>query len=268
MKQIQENTRLTRLVIFVFLILSASIPEIEAQEAAEPDGIDMALHVRLQEMRSAEPPRIYGDSILFTYTAARYYESRVRSAGIAFAHESYRSIHRFRKIIDTGKEDGPEQTGVLFLLYPLPRGIEKLEYRLIIDGIWMTDPSSDDRELKESGLEVSVFRIPHMDYRAFRSPETGPDQRVTFRFRGNPGQRLYLSGSFNDWDPFMYRMAEQPDMPGLYTLTLRLPEGVHYYAFIRNGETITDPLNNRLAERRSGMRVSVLEIGSPPIAQR
>jgi hypothetical protein len=63
-------------------------------------------------------------------------------------------------------------------------------------------------------------------------------------------------------------MAEQPDMPGLYTLTLRLPEGVHYYAFIRNGETITDPLNNRLAERRSGMRVSVLEIGSPPIAQR
>lgn len=256
------------MLLLILLFFPPSPARLTAQEGPSfLDGIDMALHVRLQEMRRAEPPQLYGDSVLFTYTPDRYYESSVRSVGVAFAHESYRKIYPFRKIIDTGKEDGPEYTGVLFLLHPLPPGEEKLEYRLIVDGIWMPDPAAPAVEIKESGLAVSVFHIPRMEYRAFRSPEVGPDQRVTFRYRGNSGLRIYLAGSFNDWDPFMYRMMEEPGMPGLYTLSLRLPEGVHYYAYIRNGETITDPLNNRLASRRSGAMVSVLEIGgSGPLA--
>jgi hypothetical protein len=239
--------------LFIFLTVT-----IGAQSHSD---IDMALHLRLQQMRSSQAPEVYGNSILFTYAPEHYNESTVRTAGIAFAHESYQTVHPFSRITSQGDTGEAVHTGVLFLLYPIPQDMKQLEYRLIVDGLWMVDPKGVSTERKETGITVSVFPVPRIESRVFKSPEIDSNKRVTFRYRGDPGRRVQLSGSFNNWDPFMYRMNENPDVPGLYTITLRLPEGTHFYTFIRDGESITDPLNNRLASRKSGEYVSVVEVG-------
>ncbi|ADK82822.1 glycoside hydrolase [Sediminispirochaeta smaragdinae] len=253
-----------RLLFSFFLLLSPVLVSWAQEEATKGNDIDMALHVWLQELRSAESPKIYGDSIVFTYAPNRFSERQIRSVGIAFAHESYQTIHPFQRVVDTGKEEGAEETGVFFCLLPIPPGEEEVKYRLIIDGLWMVDPVSIATEREPSGLEVSVLPLPKGSVLSFKSPELNREGKVTFRYRASSGSRIYLAGSFNDWDPFMYRMAESRDIPGLFTITLPLPEGTHYYAFIRNGICVADPMNNRMASKSSGELVSVVRIGAKP----
>lgn len=233
--------------------------------------MDMGLHVELLNMDQAQAPRVHGESVLFTYRPDRYRDNYIRSVGIAFAHEGYRTIHPLQRVFDKeedqigAEEDKQEEvryraTGLFFLLYPIPEGEEVLEYRYVVDGVWMDDPQAVDSSKSPSGLLVSRFPIPQIEYRSKQSPETRTGRQVTFRFRAAPGSRVYIAGSFNDWDPFMYRMREDSKTPGLYTLRLKLPEGIHFYHYVYNGHEITDPLNSRVAVDRQGKRVSVVQL--------
>jgi 1,4-alpha-glucan branching enzyme len=85
------------------------------------------------------------------------------------------------------------------------------------------------------------------------APQDVPSGAVTFRFDAFPRETIYVAGSFNNWDPFMYVMKEKE--PGHYELILNLPPGTYQYIFFYRGERHLDQ-NNLMSVYRDGRPVS------------
>lgn len=100
------------------------------------------------------------------------------------------------------------------------------EYKFIVDGDWMHDPSNDLRIENEHGSYNSVVDI--------RSEET-------FYLKGYlEAKKVILSGSFNNWSESACAM-DKTDNGWEYTTILS--GGKHHYKFIIDGEWICDPDN-------------------------
>ena len=65
-------------------------------------------------------------------------------------------------------------------------------------------------------------------------------QRVIFTVRAEPGSKVFLAGSFNDWDPTVKAMTDKKN-EGLFTATLNLAPGEHQYKFVIDGTWCADP---------------------------
>ena len=69
-----------------------------------------------------------------------------------------------------------------------------------------------------------------------------PKKSISFTFKDAPGKKVFIAGTFNDWDPNAAPLADR-DQTGVYVVTLRVPRGNHEYKFIVNGTWLADPLN-------------------------
>ena len=78
-------------------------------------------------------PVVKNNRIIFTA------ENNARYVGIAFDFENFRTIHSFqlRKIKDAEYET---QKSFYFYILDLPKDVQSVEYRLVVDGLWTTDP--------------------------------------------------------------------------------------------------------------------------------
>lgn len=66
-----------------------------------------------------------------------------------------------------------------------------------------------------------------------------PQLFVQFRLQTSDASNVHLAGSFTNWQP-QYELHQMA--PGLWTITLPLPPGVHDYAFIVDGQRwVADP---------------------------
>ena len=65
-------------------------------------------------------------------------------------------------------------------------------------------------------------------------------RKVKFALVTDPGSRVYVAGSFNNWDTGQYPMKDNPNS-GIYCTVVPLPAGRHEYKFIVNGVWCTDP---------------------------
>jgi hypothetical protein len=218
---------------------------------------------RLLSLSGPAAPMLIDDVIIFTAP------SSCRRAGAAFAHEGFSTVHWFRQLlvlqdpldapIPPGKKQ-PEQykdSGILFYIHEIPEGLEKLEYRMIIDGLWTIDPANpQSRRDSVSGIEYSVLSLPVIQ----RTPDIlkGPPGTLNFSFTGPPGEKVTVAGSFNGWDPFMYELAENP--AGTYSLSIPLPPGKYQYIFFHRGERRLDPYNPSRVYSRDGIPVSEIVI--------
>lgn len=91
-----------------------------------------------------------------------------------------------------------------------------------------------------AGLAVAcVVLLMAQAYVPFRADAT-ETARVQVQFRLNvEASSVQLAGTFTNWEP-AYALHEVA--PGLWTVTVSLPEGVHDYAFVVDGrEWKTDP---------------------------
>jgi len=70
---------------------------------------------------------------------------------------------------------------------------------------------------------------------------TSAKQEHRLRYRGRPGQRVHVFGSFNDWARGQLRLEEA--VPGLFERTLLLPAGDHQYLLQVDDVEIRDPAN-------------------------
>ena len=191
-------------------------------------GFDTELHHRILNSREAAGPYVSGDTVLFSFPPDR----RTRSVSLAFEHENYRTFHTF--------ERNPH--GLFVLTVPVPAGAPTLRYRLVVDGLWTVDPNAPT-ERDARGILVSSLAIP-ADYSAPRPGITrNPDGTTRFVFTGTPGSRVALIGDFNRWDPYLTPMTESWAFPGVYEVTLAIPDDARYYRFVVNGREITDPAN-------------------------
>jgi hypothetical protein len=204
---------------------------------------DYRLHLKIVEMKESRSPEVYFDQIIFTYQS----REPVRHVGIAFAHENFGVIHTYER----------NGQGVFFFLLPWPY-VENVDYRLIVDGIWMNDPREADSVAGSNGVELSRFSVGKDRANERISPQVLRNNRVTCRYWGEQGETVYLAGDFNNWDPYMFPMKEKS--PGYYELTLSLSGGVHHYVYYVNGASTLDKLNDNISINLFGEEVSRLVI--------
>ncbi len=122
-----------------------------------------------------------------------------------------------------------------FEMYKIKNGWElklnikpgEYEYRFIIDGYWIEDPSNPSKVLNEFGEFNSHINV---------------GKYVTFLLKNyNNANRVILTGSFNDWNEDDIKMEKNEN--GYWSYRMPLPAGKHYYKFIIDGQWILDPDN-------------------------
>lgn len=227
--------RLLFMIILTFLI----IPGLFAF-----DIDNTTLHIHLAGLSNARAPEIVEDWLVLSV------KGQYRYVGAAFSHENWSKTHAFEK----------NREGVWVLAIPLPYGdASHATYRLILDGLWVADPSNPERVLdRTSGVSLSVLHFPGRSRTVLGVWDpAGPDGAV-FWFKGMPGERVSVAGNFNAWDPFIHELEEIA--PGEYMLKLNLPVGEYYYVFVYRNEFIPDPLNSQMLYSRDGRYVSWLKI--------
>lgn len=206
------------------------------------------LHVYVSQLTSAQAPVIVENYAVFTAQGV------YRSVGISFSHEKWSKTYYFEK----------NKYGIFFFVYQLPlETAGPLQYRLMIDGMWCKDALNPEsfKDFK-TGIEFSLLSIPFLSKQVYGiwNPADSKDGTVTFYYKGTPGQYVYVTGSFCNWDPFLYELEEES--PGEYWLRIQLTPGTYYYVFILRGEKIPDPLNNKIVYTKEGKPVSELVVPS------
>jgi hypothetical protein len=244
-------------------IIAAALCVLVIAAAGAADTESYQFIDRLLSRNGPGAPEFFEDAVIFTAS------SSLRRVGVAFAHEGFAKVYWFRKLlvpqdplgapIPPGKKvpDPYRDSGILFHVLQLPENLEKLEYRLVIDGLWTTDPSNPlvNRDSR-TGLAYSVLPVPGI--KRDPSPLRGPPGSLQFFFKGPPGETVTVAGNFNGWDPFMYELIESP--AGVYSLTLPLPPGTWQYVFFHRGERFLDPYNFNRVYDREGKAASQIVI--------
>ena len=209
------------------------------------ESVDM--HLKIQMQKSGGPPEIIVGRVFFSYSD----KAPVRRVGIAFQHENFNKIHPFIR----------NEHNVFVLNYSPPAEIDRLVYRLVVDGLWITDPNNPNRITLPGDVSASVFDVPEKPEKQNQLVTDTRDGQVTFRFSDKYAGRVAVAGSFNHWDPFMYRLQPESSRGEHYSLSLDLPRGTHYYYFVVDGRRVPDPHNPQMKKTRDGTYVSVLRVG-------
>jgi hypothetical protein len=230
---------------YVILTIFLLIPP--ATAAIEPP--DLTMHLEIRQMDEAKEPYFVGNNCIITYKA----NHPIRYVGAAFEHEQFSTIHPFIK----------NDSDTFILIFPIETNstIEELQYRLVVDGLWMADPNNPNARYDNNGIKISIIDVPDRLSIITSAPIQEPDGKVRFIYRGPRERNIYLVGDFNNWDPFMHKMHEV--RPGFYQCRLQLLPGRHYYYFVSNGLKMLDPLNADQGLDYEGEEVSYFSV-SPP----
>ncbi|MFW5745863.1 MAG: hypothetical protein ACOC2D_21500 [Spirochaetota bacterium] len=210
---------------------------------------DLGVTLEVGSIERASAPRFLGDHLLFTYTfGPDRHDGRVHSVEVAFAHEDFSRLYTFER----------NANDVYVLLYEVPPELEEVRYRLVVDGIWTTDPRNPDRVVDRWGVALSRTAVPRVERALTRAPVTHPDGTVEFVVTAPPGSSVSVVGSFNGWDPYMTPLREVE--PGRFSRRLRLGSGEHLYYYVVDGLRLPDPKNDRRRWHTSGLVVSVVSL--------
>jgi len=239
--------------ILAFTAAFSHAVDIEAVESYQ-------LHERLLNFSQPGAPEIVDDMVIFTAS------SSLRRVGIAFADEGFAKVHWFRHLLVSydplevsrrERRSHPyKDSGIVFHVYQIPDGAAEIEYRMIINGLWTTDPANPYSRRDRSGLSRSVISLPPKE--TTHNPLKGPPGSLSFVFKGPPGETVTVGGNFNGWDPFMYELREGP--PGNYSINIPLPPGKYQYVFFHRGQRFLDPYNSNRIYAKDGKAASEIVI--------
>ena len=230
---------------------------------------DLPSHFFTTSLENAGPPRYHSesDSIVFTYEAENT-RIQPRYVGIAFEHENFVPVHELG-YIDNKDNDGTFVSRVYYYFLPIDEKIENfsaVHYRYVVDGIWIEDPLNFLSIKKFSTRKISVAEIPVERAILPRSPFIidGDAQAkvVQFIYHADPGEEIFLAGSFNNWDPFVYLLSENLTTPGRYEIKIRLLPGSYQYNYYYRGRRVKDPLNIQSSYDIEGYEYSFFSIKS------
>jgi len=218
---------------------------------------------KLLSLPGPSAPVIQDNAVIFTVPSA------MRKVGIAFAHEKFANVYWFKHllipqdfinpILLPGQQipDPNRDSGILFYVLEVPEDLLEVEYRLVINGLWTTDPLNPVfKRDPVSGLFYSTVAIPPRPIKP--NPLRGLPDGLTFMFAAPPGENITVAGDFNGWDPYMYELKEYP--AGVYSLTLPLPSGTHQYVFFYRGRRYVDPHNPNRIYAKDGSAASIITV--------
>ncbi|HRR01377.1 MAG TPA: isoamylase [Treponemataceae bacterium] len=240
-----------RLVVILLATVLTSLP-------LSGSDIESVTYTRLvSSISQPDSPVVSGKYVIFT---AR---GDARHAGISFRHENYATIHSLKRIVRRDEFGLPQKDSagkpldtVLFYIAHVPPGTEEIQYRMVINGLWTTDPLNTRTAYdRENRMQVSV--LPVERYETFRTDHV-KNGEVRFTCTAESGKTIRLAGSFNNWDPFMYVLPEID--PGKYEIILPLPRGTWHYAYFEGTTQLPDYTNPDRVYTRDGRVASVVTI--------
>lgn len=237
--------KISLIAVAVFALVSCSI-----LFAAEPTNYqNFELDLMLHQIEKPGAPIITDDYIIFTADVTN------RHVGIAFDFENYKVIHPFEILTHTD-EDGTVTRQHMFYCYPRQHKFTELKYRLIIDGLWTTDPYNPNKYYDDSvNLYFSTVSDPD-SVRIFTAAKDSDS--VHFIYKGETGQTIHLAGTFTNWDPWIYELNETA--PGLYELELPLPTGKYYYNYYIGLTPVVDNTNPQKIYAADGRAANVIVV--------
>jgi hypothetical protein len=208
-------------------------------------------------------PIVRDNAVIFTVP------STMRKVGIAFAHEKFANVYWFKHLVVPQDWNSPvllpgqtipdlnKDSGFLFYVYEVPEDLIELEYRLVINGLWTTDPLNPlFKRDPVSGLFLSTVSIPPRPFKP--NLLKGLPDGLIFMFNAPSGETITVAGDFNGWDPYMYELKEYS--AGVYSLTLPLPPGTHQYVFFYRGRRYVDPHNPNRIYAKDGSAASIITV--------
>ncbi len=204
---------------------------------------DTELHHRIINATESSNPYILNKHIVLSYAA----RPGTQVVSLALESEQYRIFHTYEK----------NRHGIFILSLAIPENIGEIRYRLVIDGLWTIDPNSEkQRDMR--GVLVSSVLIPADSSIPSPGITRMPDGKTRFVYFGDESSRVSIIGDFNRWDPYLTPMEESPVYPGVYSVSLKLPENARFYRFVVNGRDITDPENHNSSHNGWGETASVI----------
>lgn len=88
---------------------------------------------------------------------------------------------------------------------------------------------------------------------------TDTKKAVTFTIHAEKGQRVFVAGQFNDWNPTAKEMTYKAK-EGIYTTTLKLAPGKYEYKYVIDGAWCADPENAESVPNDQGTFNSVITV--------
>ena len=234
---------------FVFMTLLAALFMGGMGFAAAPVNYqNFELDTLLHNIEKPGEPIVTEDYIIFTANTQN------RSVGIAFDFENYQVIHPFQ-ILSSTDDEGKTTRKHLFYCYQRQHRFDTLKYRLVIDGLWTTDPLNPNREYDD---QVNLYFSKLENLGQIRIETEAKDDTVKFIYKGESGLKLQLAGTFTNWDPWIYQLEEI--QPGLYELELPLTTGTYYYNYYLGLTPILDNTNPEKIYTADGRSASVIRV--------
>ncbi|MCI6590541.1 MAG: glycogen-binding domain-containing protein [Lentisphaeraceae bacterium] len=83
-------------------------------------------------------------------------------------------------------------------------------------------------------IKAPKAEMPAKAPKAAAKPAAPKTTRVTFRIREEVGAKVFLAGSFNNWDATAKQLTDK-NGTGEFTCCLNLPKGRYEYKFVVNG---------------------------------
>ena len=238
---------------FLFAIMVSSLVFFQAAFAkdtsAEKPKDTYEYETVINEIKGVSKPYLSGDYLVFTA------KNDARTVGIAFDFENYNKIHYFH-LHKTRDFEGTVTDSWFFYVIERPKKINEFSYRLIIDGLWTTDPVNSERYFSnEEGVYLSYMKIPYATPPATETLDNGYTRFVCI---SEPGQKIRIGGTFSNWDSWIYEMKEI--LPGQYEIELPLPDGTYYYAYYTGIKSFIDTTNPLKGYSKDGKIVSCINV--------
>ncbi len=234
-------------ILLTFLCLI--IAPLAALDLKQFEGKQYILDNLLQTIHRPTAPVVHDDYIIFTA------EPSIRYTGIAFNFEQYQKIHTFKRLVRQNENGENSESNVSFYILEIPQNVQNISYRLVMDGLWTTDPLNNTK-VYDPNANLLVSNI------ALQQPminETISTQsKIRFVYKGETGQKIRLSGTFSNWDPYIYELKEVSY--GLYELELALPKGTYYYTYYSGIQSFLDESNPNKAYTNDGRVASVVTL--------
>ena len=223
------------------------LPLFAKDEAVKPDTYEYDL--TLSGIKNIGSPYVANGYIVFTAPVT------ANSLGIAFDFEGFRKIHYFKLRKNYGYE-GEITSSFYFFITEMPKKVSRVCYRVIIDGLWTTDPQNENIFFNEKeNYALSYVDLPPAAIEVTEKLDNG---MTHFVCHAESGKKIRLGGTFTNWDSWIYELKETE--PGKYVIDIPLHPGTYYYSYYSGITSFLDETNPNRGYSTDGRIVSCITI--------
>ena len=138
--------------------------------------------------------------------------------------------------------------GILYAFIPYNLEVENVQYKININGFWITDPynkecTEDMLNTKLSSLSIPKDVIYHFEIPIIEKTEN-KIKKVAFQYYNPEAKEVNFVCSVDNWCQYSYPMKKNLD--GFWHISKNFSKGVYYYFFFVDGRKVFDFKNENV----------------------